>query len=32
MNLDAIDRRIIEKLTTDARLPLAHLAKHLKVS
>jgi Lrp/AsnC family transcriptional regulator for asnA, asnC and gidA len=32
MILDAIDRRIIEKLTEDARLPLVHLAKKLKVS
>ena len=32
MILDAIDRRIIEKLTVDARLPLVQLAKELKVS
>ncbi len=30
--LDAIDRRIIEKLTADARIPLSNLAKQLKVS
>ncbi len=30
--LDAIDRRIIEKLTVNARLPISALAKELKVS
>jgi len=30
--LDAIDQRIIEKLTADARLPISSLAKDLKVS
>jgi len=30
--LDAIDTRILEELTTDARIPLVQLAKKLKVS
>lgn len=32
MKLDAFDNRIIEELTSDARIPLATLAKKLKVS